>query len=348
VNQVIHPRHLARVAAATIASALLLGIGAVGCKQPQKADKADDKSATATATAAGGAGKSCEDYASKVCKEAGGDTSPTCVEVKNVMALLTEDTCALAVKNVSHSIAALGEKKKKCDELQTKLCNDLGPTTKTCDMVKTHTKTFPPERCEMMLGRYPEVLADLKKQEEKNKPLGKDSVAKLTAGNAPSFGPKDAKVTLVEFSDFQCPYCSRAANAVTELKKKYGEQVHFVFRQFPLSFHQNAHVAAQASLAAHAQGKFWEFHDKMFANQGKLDRESLEGYAKEAKLDLAAFKKALDDKTFAPIVDAEMKLGEEVAVDGTPTMFLNGARVSNPTDVAEISKEIDAALKGAG
>jgi protein-disulfide isomerase len=135
---------------------------------------------------------------------------------------------------------------------------------------------------------------------------------------------------------------------VHDLKAKYGDKVHFVFRQFPLSFHQNAHISAEASLAANAQGKFWEFHDKLFANQQKLDRESLEGYAKELGMNVADFKKALDDKTYAAAVDAEQKLGEEVAVDGTPTMFMNGKRVTNPTDLAELSKEIDAALKTSG
>ena len=310
-------------------------MGALGCNQMQ------GEKAAAPASA-----KACEDLSARICKEAG-EQAAACTNAKATLELFTSGTCAVALKDIDSTVKKLAEKKKKCDELQTKLCNDIGPATKTCDMVKTHTKTFPPERCEMMLGRYAEVLADLKKQEEKNKPLSAEKLAKLTEGEAPSFGPKDAKVTIVEFSDFQCPYCSRAATAVHELKQKYGDKVHFVFRQFPLSFHANANISAQASLAAHAQGKFWELHDKMFANQQKLDRPALEGYAKEIGLDVAKFKKALDDKTYAPVVDAETKLGEEVAVEGTPTMFLNGARVGNPTDVAEISKEIDAALKSA-
>ena len=310
-------------------------MGALGCNKMQ-----GEKAAPASP-------KACEDLSARICKEAG-DQSSACTNAKTTIELFSPATCAVALKDIAVTVTKLADKKKKCDELQTKLCNDIGPGTKTCDMVKTHTKTFPPERCEMMLGRYAEVLADLKKQEEKNKPLSGEKLAKLTAGEAPSFGPKDAKVTIVEFSDFQCPYCSRAATAVHELKAKYGDKVHFVFRQFPLSFHANANISAQASLAAHAQGKFWELHDKMFANQSKLDRPALEGYAKEIGLDLAAFKKALDDKTYAPTVDAETKLGEEVAVDGTPTMFLNGARVGNPTDTAAISKEIDDALKSAG
>jgi protein-disulfide isomerase len=199
-----------------------------------------------------------------------------------------------------------------------------------------------------MLAKYDEVLDGLKKQEEKNKPLSPEKQAKLIEGNPPAFGPADAKVTVVEFSDFQCPYCSRAATTVHSIKEKYGDKVRFVFRQFPLSFHQNAHISAEASLAAHAQGKFWELHDKMFENQRKLEREALDGYAKELGLNMAEFKKALDTQKYKEQVDAEMKLGEEVAVDGTPTLFVNGKRVGNPTSVEEVSKAIDEAMGKAG
>jgi protein-disulfide isomerase len=288
---------------------------------------------------------SCEDYAKRLCKEAG-EESQTCTSIKSTTELLPAESCAIALTKVDESIKKLGDKRKKCDELQTKLCKDIGEKTATCEMVMTQTKTFPPERCEMMLEHYAEVVADLKKQESKNQPLAADAVAKLAAGDAPSFGPADAKVTIVEFSDFQCPFCSRAAEAAHKIKEKYGTKVRFVFRQFPLSFHQNAQVAAEASLAANAQGKFWELHDKMFENQQGLEREKLEGYAKELGLDVAKFKKALDDKTFAATVQSDMKLGEEVSVDGTPTMFLNGARIANPTDFDAISKQIDAALAG--
>src|SRR6185369_13711414 len=154
-----------------------------------------------------------------------------------------------------------------------------------------------------------------------NKPLAPELQASIAKGNAGAFGPADAKVTVVEFSDFQCPYCSRAATAVDQVKEKYGTRVRFVFRQFPLPMHENARGAAEAALAANAQGKFWQFHDKAFQNQGKLTRDGLEGIAKDAGLDVPAFKKALDSKTFAADVDADVKLGESVAVNGTPTMF---------------------------
>jgi protein-disulfide isomerase len=289
--------------------------------------------------------KACEEFSTRICKETG-DGSGTCTSLKSALELMTPEACSVAVANVDFSLKKLGEQRKKCDELTSKLCKEIGEKTDTCTMVRNTTKSFTPERCGQMMEHYAEVVADLKRQEERSKPLSPEQMAKLTTRPAvPAFGPADAKVKIVEFSDFQCPFCSRAATAVHDLKAKYGDKVHFVFLQFPLSFHQNAHGAAEAALAAHAQGKFWEFHDKLFANQKSLERPALEGYAKELGLNVADFKKALDDKTYAATVDAEQKLGEEVAVDGTPTMFLNGKRVKNPTDLTELSKEIDEALK---
>jgi protein-disulfide isomerase len=290
--------------------------------------------------------KACEQYAEKLCVEMGPE-SPTCASTKSTLDMLPPAACAKGLTDLAFTKTKLGDARKQCDELATKLCKDVGDTTETCNMVKTQTKNFPPDRCKMMMDKYPEVLADLKKMEMKNAPLAPEKFASIAKGsNLPAFGPEDAKVTIVEFSDFECPYCSRAASAAKAIKEKYGTKVRFVFRQFPLSFHPNAHIAAQASLEANAQGKFWEMHDKMFENQKALDRASLEASAKAVGVDVAKLKKALDDKVHAAQVDAEMKLGEEVAVDGTPTMFLNGKRVANPTDMDAISKEIDAALAG--
>ena len=98
-------------------------------------------------------------------------------------------------------------------------------------------------------------------------------------------------------------------------------------------------------MAANAQGKFWPMHDLMFANQGALDRESLDKYAKQAGLNVATFKKALDTKQYVAAVDADLKLGEEAAVSGTPSLFFNGARVQDPTNFDAVSAMIEAALK---
>src|SRR5262249_38777125 len=125
-------------------------------------------------------------------------------------------------------------------------------------------------------------------------PAEDKTVYKVDAGNAPAKGPKSAPVQIVEFSDFQCPFCSRVVPTVKQIEEKYGNKVHFAFRNYPLPFHQNAQIAAEAAAAANAQGKFWQMHDKMFANQQALDRASLEKYASEIGLDVAKFKSDLD------------------------------------------------------
>jgi protein-disulfide isomerase len=326
------------VKALSIISTLVAASSLIACNQA--ATRSKDKPVAASAT-------SCTDYAARVCKEAG-EQSQNCATIKTASDLMAPEACATALAKVDYTIRKLGEQGKKCDELVTKLCGDLGEKTQSCEMVRTQTKSFAPDRCVLMLEHYSEVLTDLKQQEERNKPLSEEKATKIAQGAVPAFGPQDAKVTIVEFSDFQCPFCSRAADATHKVKEKYGDKVRFVFRQFPLSFHKDAHTAAEAALAANAQGKFWEYHDKLFANQQKLDRASLEGYAKELGLNVASFKKALDSKEFAPAVDGELKLGEEVAVQGTPTMFLNGARIADPTNFDALSTQIEEALKKAG
>ncbi|HET7541604.1 MAG TPA: thioredoxin domain-containing protein [Polyangiaceae bacterium] len=330
----------------------LVGVGlfavalAAGCNKPtHKSKKSAAPAASGSAAVAAAAAGPCQKYAAALCEKAGKE-SDSCQNLTAAADILSPAACTAGMKDIAYSLKKLSEANKSCEDLVSTLCAAIGPTTETCNMVKTQTKSFPQSRCKQMLQHIPEITADLKKMEAANQPLSADVAANIAKGKAPAFGPEDAKVTVVEFSDFQCPYCSRAATAVDQIKAKYGTRVRFVFRQFPLPMHQNARGAAEASLAANAQGKFWEFHDKMFQNQSKLDRADLEGFAKEAGLDVAAFKKALDSKTYAADVDADMKLGESVAVNGTPTMFINGARVQNPTSFEAISEQIEGALSG--
>ncbi|MGE5788221.1 MAG: DsbA family protein [Myxococcales bacterium] len=332
---------------ATVAIALVGASLSSACKP-----KGSNKPAAAAASGSSSAKPAgpeltsqCQEYVDRLCEKVGKQSS-TCTDMTKAAELLSPAACTAAKRDIKYTADKLAEKRKSCDTLVTRLCGELGKTTETCKMVETHTKNFPPERCKMMLERYPEVLADLKRMEDQNKPLSPDKQAAIAKNDAPSFGPQDAKVTIVEFSDFQCPFCSRGANAVTDIKKKYAGKVRVVFRQFPLSFHDKAHLAAEAALAAHAQGKFWEFHDKMFANQSALDRASLEKFAGELGLKVDAFKKALDDKTYAAQVDADMKMGTDVGVQGTPSMFINGKKVQNATDSEAIGKTIDELLKG--
>lgn len=306
-------------------------------EQDSKAASKGDKTAAAT-------GEPCTDYASQLCEKAG-ETSPTCQAAKKTTALMPAAACKVGLGDMAFTEAKLKEQGKSCDELRTKLCKDIGEDTQSCQMVKEQTPNFPPERCVAMLEQYDKVLADLKKREEANKPLDPEKRASIEKGAVAAFGPETAKVTVVEFSDFQCPFCSRAANAVGEIKKKYKDKdVRFIFRQFPLSFHKQAHLAAQASLAAAEQGKFWEYHDTLFDKQKELERDKLEEHAKSVGLDMAKFKQALDGETFKKAVDDDLALGKDVNVTGTPTMFVNGTRVANPTDTAAISTVIDKEL----
>jgi protein-disulfide isomerase len=329
----------------SIAVALAVAGLQAGCSKSRELHGSARPRASGSASASASVAGPCAPFVKKVCAGAG-ETSQTCQQVKGTTELLSDAACRAVNRDADFVVKKLAEKRKDCDTLVSKLCAELGKTSDTCKMVETQTKTFPPERCSAMLGRYKDVLTELKRMEDAKKPLDAAKQALIASADAPSFGPANARVTIVEFSDFQCPYCSRAASTAKQVKEKYADKVRFVFRQFPLSFHQNAHLAAEASLAAAEQGKFWDYHDKMFANQNALDRASLEKYAKEVGLKPGEFKKALDDKKFAAKVDAEMKLGQDVAVQGTPTMFLNGKRVDNPTDFAALSKLIEDALKG--
>jgi protein-disulfide isomerase len=143
-------------------------------------------------------------------------------------------------------------------------------------------------------------------------------------GNSPSRGPKNAPLTVVLFSDFQCPFCGRVEPSLTELEKAYPGKVRVVWKNFPLPFHNNAKPAAEAAMAANEQGKFWQMHDTLFKNQQALDSASLDKYAKEIGLDVGKFKAAMDSHRFAAQVEADAKQGSALGVQGTPASFLNG------------------------
>jgi protein-disulfide isomerase len=160
----------------------------------------------------------------------------------------------------------------------------------------------------------------------------------------PFRGPADAKVTIVEFSDFQCPYCSAAAPAALKLVDQFSGRVKLVFKQFPLDMHKQAHLAAEASLAAHAQRKFWPLHDKMFANFRQLSRDNILKWAGESGLDVQRFTADLDSGKYRAAVDREIQQGTEAGVNGTPTFFVDGKRYNGP--IENIGPVIEAELRG--
>jgi protein-disulfide isomerase len=160
--------------------------------------------------------------------------------------------------------------------------------------------------------------------------------------DSPFTGPRNAKVTVVEWSDFQCPYCGRALNTVKDLEQRYPNDVKIVFRHLPLPMHSNAQLAAEASMAAHEQGKFWAMHDKLFQNQQALDRASLERYAQEIGLNMGRFREALDSGKFRARVQQDASAASAVGVTGTPTFFVNGRQVvgAQPVDAFNVPAEL--------
>ncbi len=169
----------------------------------------------------------------------------------------------------------------------------------------------------------------------------------VNVGDAPTWGEADSKVTIVEFSDFQCPFCSKGATVVQELKKKYKGKIRIAFKQFPLNFHNHAQKAAEASLCAFDQSAdfFWKLHDKMFADQSKLDIPDLVASAKSLGLNETAFTQCLESGKFAAKVAADMEEGKKLGVKSTPTFFVNGKLVNGAQELSVFSELIDADLK---
>ncbi|MCM2351080.1 MAG: DsbA family protein [Bacteriovoracaceae bacterium] len=165
----------------------------------------------------------------------------------------------------------------------------------------------------------------------------------VEVGNAPMTGGKDAKVTIVEFSDFQCPFCAKGADVLKEIKKKYGNKVKIAFKNFPLPFHNHAETAAVAGLCANEQGSeyFWKYHDEMFANQDSLDAEGLKKMAKKVGLKADAFEKCLGENKYLAQVKADMEEGRKVKVKSTPTFFINGKLINGAQPLDVFSEIID-------
>ncbi len=164
------------------------------------------------------------------------------------------------------------------------------------------------------------------------------------AATGPARGPADAPVTIVEFSDFQCPYCVRAEPTVKDVVAAYPGKIRLVYRDYPLPGHSLAPKAAEAAHCAGDQGKYWEMHDRLFAAQGKLEVESLKGYDKEVGLDTARFDKCLDSGEKAAEVAFHKKAGEDAGVNGTPAFFINGRLISGAQPAEAFKQIIDAEL----
>lgn len=164
-------------------------------------------------------------------------------------------------------------------------------------------------------------------------------------GEAPVKGPEDAPVTIVEWSDFQCPFCNRVAPTLAQIEKEYGDKVRIAFKHLPLSIHAQAPQAHAAAEAAHRQGRFWEMHDKIFANQRDLSVATLERHAREIGLDMEQYRRDVASASVKQRIDADMAQASELGVSGTPAFFINGRFLSGAQPYPNFKRMIDAALE---
>jgi len=162
----------------------------------------------------------------------------------------------------------------------------------------------------------------------------------------PAKGPASAPITIVEFSDYECPYCVRAEPTVNALLAKYPGKIRLVYRDYPLPMHSKAPKAAEAAHCAGDQGKYWEMHDKLFANAQKLEVPDLKAHAREVGVDSGKFDQCLDSGEKAKIVDGHKKAGDDVGVSGTPAFFINGRPLSGAQPLEAFTSIVDQELKG--
>jgi protein-disulfide isomerase len=167
----------------------------------------------------------------------------------------------------------------------------------------------------------------------------------VATDGSPSKGPANAPIELVEFSDFQCPFCFRATPTVNQVLSTYGDKIHFVYRHYPLPNHPNARPAAEAAACAAEQGKFWPYHDKLFEDPSKLGQNDLKRNAATLGLDTAKFDTCLDSHKQKDAVDADLQAGQEAGVDGTPAFFINGRMISGAQPFEVFKKIIDEELE---
>lgn len=170
----------------------------------------------------------------------------------------------------------------------------------------------------------------------------------VSVDDDPYRGNKNAKVTIIEFTDYQCPFCGRARPTVNQIIDTYGDKVHYVLRDFPLNFHPYAQKAAEAAECAGDQDKYWEYSKVLWANQKALDIPDLKKYAKELNLDTAKFDKCLDTGQFTAEVNKDIADGSKAGVTGTPSFFINGQLLTGARPFEQFKEVIDLELATGG
>jgi protein-disulfide isomerase len=202
---------------------------------------------------------------------------------------------------------------------------------------------FNPERCPLSQPAVSFVISMLK-EDYNVEEISAAYVARYAAvkglqipvDGSPRFGPEHATITIVVFSDFECPHCAKAAEVLAKITREYPSDVAFIFKNYPLSIHPTAEMAARAGFAALKQEKFWEMHDTLFSVQGSpLDHERILTMALGLGMDVDAFDKDMSSTEATAVLDADRRLGEKLGVHGTPTLFVNGRILEGGTGELE-------------
>jgi protein-disulfide isomerase len=211
-------------------------------------------------------------------------------------------------------------------------------------IVKEYIKNHPEELAQS-LQKFSETQREKQDDEGFKKALAEK--VNVPVAGSPSLGPDNAQFTLVEFSDFQCPYCARSVGTVKEFMKKNPGKVRLVFRNMPLPNHSKAPDAAKAALAAGEQGRFWDFREKLMATQGEWSssadhKQKFTKYAKEMALDISKFERDMGKPEFQKKIDDDIAFAHTAGINGTPTYFLNGVRITGARDLAYFDKVLAA------
>ncbi len=187
--------------------------------------------------------------------------------------------------------------------------------------------------------------ADASKWAHVQPPKVLEDPVSIPVAGSPETGPQNAPVTLVEFSDFQCPYCAAAVPQIQAVLKAYPTQVKLIFKQFPLENHPQAHLAATAALAALKQGKFWQMHDAMYESQDDLSRKAILAMAARIGLDVNRMEEDMDSTAVSETIVRDVQDGNKAGVEGTPTMYINGQKFNGAINLSIMKPILDLALK---
>jgi protein-disulfide isomerase len=167
---------------------------------------------------------------------------------------------------------------------------------------------------------------------------------KFADAGRPSRGPENAPVEIVEFSDFQCPFCLSAFPTVNKVLAEYGDKIRFIYRHYPLPNHPNARPAAEASACAAEQGKFWPYHDRLFSSAGKISESELKEHAVALGLDASSFNACVDSRKYQQDVEDDIEAANEIGVNGTPAFFVNGRALNGAQPFEAFKRMIDEEL----